>query len=278
MNFDFLVEVPWTSCIYDMPRTLNLSCTWFQNQVIFINPLNVETGIFRTNSAINADGLALFVVRTSATGIKLTMQDKQSPFFHREELQPLALSQCSEMMKDAYHIFIHRKIRSARQWLQFLTRAKVENICQLQLVQVPSRSEFWWRKLHRRSRNIPHSNTSQWLFRPGVGNVARQARILRVHERNQTLFQYRRKLNILSLRGYRAHGKIKTVSYQHIVNTKNSWTHASTNLLSSCPIVAFPLVDLLLLTEDKGSRVFRYLGHSKNKTDDGIKQNVWAEH
>ena len=35
----------------------------------------------------------------------------------------------------------------------------------------------------------------------------------------------------LSLRCYEAHGELKMVSNQHIVNTKISWTHTSTNLL-----------------------------------------------
>ena len=37
----------------------------------------------------------------------------------------------------------------------------------------------------------------------------------------------------LSLCCYRAHGKLKMVSNQHIVNTKISWTQASTNLLGT---------------------------------------------
>ena len=35
----------------------------------------------------------------------------------------------------------------------------------------------------------------------------------------------------LILRCYQAHGELKMASNQHIVNTKISWTHASTNLL-----------------------------------------------
>ena len=36
------------------------------------------------------------------------------------------------------------------------------------------------------------------------------------------------------LRRFRAHGELKMVSTQHIVNTKISWTHTSTNLLGNC--------------------------------------------